>query len=204
MQSSSQPASPSASQQPPSFAGFLSALASPSPLKSAWNDDALADDVTTLSYESALKAHSRYKPEPEPPAQLSSLPAQPSSPFVTELDSPASGSLFSTAAREPQPPATGLGDPKSASITIRMSQAECTQLKQRAAQAGMTISAYLRSCTVEAETLRGQVKQALSQLRAAASADKKPAAPSVQTPKKRDWLSRILPRGRVRSPRVVN
>jgi hypothetical protein len=175
---------------PSSFAGFLSALASPAPSSriGSWNDDALADDVATLSYESALKAHSRYKPAPEP---LSN----PSSACVPERVSPATGGLFPTAARQPQPPAAGSCDLKSASITIRMSQAECAQLRQRAAEAGMTISAYLRSCTFEAEALRGQVKQALAQLRAAASANEKQPAPAPDRPTRFGWLPRIFASG---------
>jgi hypothetical protein len=54
---------------------------------------------------------------------------------------------------------------RSASVTLRLSRAECMQLKQRAAEAGLTVSAYIRSCTFEAEALRAQVKQAVQQLR---------------------------------------
>ncbi len=159
MQSTSQPAASASSHSAsPSFAGFLSALASPAPASqnASSNDDALADDVATLSYESALKAHSRYKPAPEPPPQASSA-------FNPERVSPVSNSLFSPVAQESEPRAYRLRDLKSASITIRLTEAECAQLKQRAAEAGMTISAYLRSCTFEAEALRGQVKEALAQ-----------------------------------------
>ncbi len=92
----------------------------------------------------------------------------------------------------------------SASITIRVSQAECAQLKRRAAEAGMTISAYLRSCTFEAEALRGQVKEALAQLRAAATAnDKEPASPNERS-KISDWLSRILSRSGARGHESAN
>jgi len=61
---------------------------------------------------------------------------------------------------------------KEASITIRMSKAECAQLRKRAAEAGLTVSAYMRSCTFEAESLRAMVKEALAQLRSAADAAK--------------------------------
>src|ERR1700677_3463737 len=46
-----------------------------------------------------------------------------------------------------------------------LSRAECARLHQRAAEAGLTVSAYLRSCMVEAEALRAQVKQALAELK---------------------------------------
>lgn len=199
MQSPSQPATVSSIPEPSGFAGFLAALASPAPAppKTQWNDNALADDVATLSYESALKAHARYKPAAEPLAEAASA-------FDTQPVNPAPVSSFSIAARESHPSEIGSGDLKSASITIRLSQAECSQLKRRAAEAGMTISAYMRSCTFEAEALRGQVKEALAQLRAAATAnDKKPAAPLEQR-KRFDWLSRILPRGAMHNPREVN
>jgi predicted lysophospholipase L1 biosynthesis ABC-type transport system permease subunit len=73
---------------------------------------------------------------------------------------------------------------KSASITIRMSHEECAQLRTRAADAGLTVSAYLRSCTFEAESLRAQVKDALSQLRAGESSGEAPR----YAPVKRSWL----------------
>ena len=68
--------------------------------------------------------------------------------------------------------ATAAKPPRTASITIRLSEAECAQLRQRAAESGLTVSAYLRSCTLEVESLRAQVKDTLAQLRAP-----KPTAP---------------------------
>jgi hypothetical protein len=56
-------------------------------------------------------------------------------------------------------------DLRSASVTIRLSRSECARLHQRATEAGLTVSAYLRSCAVEAEALRAQVKQALAELK---------------------------------------
>jgi hypothetical protein len=69
---------------------------------------------------------------------------------------------------------------KRASITIRLSEPECAQLRQRAAEAGLTVSAYLRSCAFEVETLRTQVKQTLAQLRTANSS---PSLPATSQPK---------------------
>ena len=82
---------------------------------------------------------------------------------------------------------------KSASITIRLSKAECAQLRKRAAQAGLTVSAYLRSCTFEAETLRTLVKDALAQLRPATSKRNQAASSSVRR-SWLGWLLRFLPR----------
>ena len=43
------------------------------------------------------------------------------------------------------------------------------ELRRRATEAGLTISAYLRSCTLEVENLRTQVKQTLADLRSSTS-----------------------------------
>ena len=124
------------------FAGLLASLAAPSkPSPSSW-DDGLVDDVATISYEHAL----RPVPRSQPPA------AEPS-PAAAESGPANSPSSF---------PKERL---KTASITIRLSEVECTQLRQRAAEAGITVSAYLRSCTLEVESLRAQVKETLAQIR---------------------------------------
>ena len=78
---------------------------------------------------------------------------------------------------------------KDASITIRMSKAECAQLHRRAAEAGLTVSAYLRSCTFEAESLRAMVKDTLAQLRSA-TPQPKPAPPRHPgSAKLANWLA---------------
>jgi len=186
-----QPASSSPSPASPSFAGLLAALTAPAPTpgnspnmpsssanrtRSAWNDDDLADDVATLSYESALKAHARYRPTDQ---SLTQLPDP--VPFSFDEAPPSSPQSAPRTAAYPAPRTRANPEPKSnrlpsapverslkdASITIRMSQAECAQLHRRAAEAGLTVSAYLRSCTFEAESLRAMVKDTMAQLRSA-------------------------------------
>jgi predicted HicB family RNase H-like nuclease len=53
---------------------------------------------------------------------------------------------------------------KSASITLRVAAEEYEQLQERAAAAHLSVSAYIRSCIFEAESLRAQVKAALVQM----------------------------------------
>jgi hypothetical protein len=199
-----QPSTSAPSPTSSTFAGLLAALAAPEPTpgdsssstewkseasgdksspagwrrsSSAWDDEGLADDVASLSYESALKAHTRYRPtdqslleaaEPEPIRVAAPAPASPrrsAADFKAKLDSGAD-----PAPQVRRPPATHFErNLKSASITIRMSETECAQLHHRAAEAGLTISAYLRSCTFEAESLRAMVKDTLTQLRVATS-----------------------------------
>ncbi|MGA9673022.1 MAG: hypothetical protein WBQ94_27735 [Terracidiphilus sp.] len=184
-----------------SFAGLLAAFAAPASnaadRKPAQNDDDLEDDFATLSYERALQAHARYRP---PDAIDDSLPQaanqrpikiRPSSPSAPNRDQetttlqPVAGSTVNpgTAQVQHSPLDRNL---KLASVTIRMSHEECAQLRKRAADAGLSVSAYLRSCTFEAEALRAQVKDALAQLRSGESREKAPANASHLV--KRSWL----------------
>ncbi len=198
------------SPTPASFAGLLAALASPVP-KTAWNTDDLADDVATLSYEHALRTHARYK-APEP-IDWSSTQTSGSEFSETSASQVASASAVS-GRNEHTEQAAALFAPtmfdrnlKRASITIRLSKVECDQLHRRAAEAGLTVSAYLRSCTFEAEALRAQVKEVLAELRSAAERENLPAAAGVNLSKNSraeiyrtsiirscfDWLLRFMP-----------
>jgi hypothetical protein len=189
-----------------SFAGLLAALTAPasaaqdrSPLA---DDDGLEDDVATLSYERALRTHARYRPADSSPADASdySLTQAPNQrPIgIRQAISPDVNPVQELATQAAIPPAGSATvseaiqvyssaferNLKSASITIRMSREECAQLRKRATDAGLTVSAYLRSCTFEAESLRAQVKDALAQLRAGESSGKAPR----DGPVKRSWL----------------
>jgi len=215
-----QPTASSPSPTSTSFAGLLATLTSPAQPSEAsadgtssarwrpapsWNDDDLAEDVATLSYESALKAHARYRPSQASQVSDRSL-TQPddAEPFRYE-DASASASqpvARPTPAQEPR--ATKVQEPslsraalfernlKDASITIRMSKAECEQLHRRAAEAGLSVSAYLRSCTFEAESLRAMVKDTLAQLRSVTTQSK----PARTTPSRLRrltlWLRNLL------------
>jgi len=205
----------------PTFAGMLAAFAAPPQKRPiAWNDDDLADDVATLSYERALNAHARYKtpgpsdqigPEPvgagslrirealfdEVPVddmvQRVSPPIAPIGPS-TIGNRPTSDSKTSNhadfeaqTAVESAPANRNL---KTASITIRLSKAECAQLRKRAAEAGLTVSAYLRSCTFEAESLRAMVKDTLAQLRSKSAPENQASLPPVRSGW-RQWLGRV-------------
>jgi hypothetical protein len=197
MQRSSQtPPSPSSE----SFAGLLASLASPEPHVTdqapGWGDGELGEDVVTLSYERALRNHSRYKP-----ANAVDLPnpaASGSGPGVTRdvVQRPnAVGSMNPSASLKADD-----RDLRSTSITVRLSGAESSRLHQRAAEAGVTVSAYLRSCTFEADALRAQVKAVLAELRLTApDRNQVPAAAPVQ----HSWLGRmaqLLKRGNSTKP----
>jgi len=207
LQAMEQPAQTAPSAAAPTFAGMLASLAAPAPnhAPAAWNDDGLADDVATLSYERALRTHSRYRsselndrsltqiPDPEPMHFREAHPkaATPAAPTATR---PAASSL----SFEPEVacvPSMALDrNLKRSSITIRLSSTECEQLHKRAAEAGLTVSAYLRSCTFEAESLRALVKDTLAQLQAAQTTEKQKPSPQAR----HSWfggLLKLFPRG---------
>jgi hypothetical protein len=140
-----------------------------------WNDEGLADDVASISYEHALRAHARVRPASAgTESELEALP-----PAATHPGAP------HPAAPHPAAPL------KTASITIRLSETECAQLRRRAAEAGLSVSAYLRSCTLEVESLRAQVKQTLSELRSSAPKPLEHEARAESTGAIRDLLARF-------------
>ena len=197
-----------------SFAGIIAALAAPA-RKAAWNDDGLddglADDVATLTYERALRSQSRFKAS-EPRDQAFNQPgyafAEPLEPDVlrfceaipddADLDARTAAPHAVSASIDTKPDfaphLSSVHDRnlKSASITIRLSKVECTQLRIRAAEAGLTVSAYLRSCTFETESLRALVKDTLAQLRTTnATQDQKPVFEAKRS--RLAWLHRLWP-----------
>jgi len=178
-----------------SFAGMLAALATPESKRvPAWNDDDLEDDVATLSYERALRTHSRYRPaddgvaEPKQTADAGSIRIREVNPeeirpswdtVLPEGGQPSQANASPVLPVPPKhaPPSSREQSLKCASITIRLSQAECAQLRTRATEAGLSVSAYLRSCTFQAEALRAEVKQTLAQLRTGETPGKPQDAP---------------------------
>jgi predicted DNA binding CopG/RHH family protein len=159
-----------------SFAGLLASLAAPqkkSPPE--WNEDGLADDIATLSYEQALRT---LRPWGQNTEQRAVAPEPASEPWASASSARSipDASASPGRSRSASQPHRSL---KRASITIRLSEAESAQLHRRAAEAGLTVSAYLRSCTLEVESLRAQVKETLAQLRSATSTPSVPR-PAVQ------------------------
>lgn len=169
-----QPAQSHPSPVSSSFAGLLATLTAPpsagadaAPL---WKESELGEDVATLSYEQALRAHARYRP-----ADAGDWAALANEGKVAGTQARAE----KLAAGESSGSQGCDGDLRKASVTVRLSRAELERLRRRAGEAGLTISAYLRSCTFEAEALRAQVKDALAELRKAGTEG--PSHPSGKT-----------------------
>jgi predicted DNA binding CopG/RHH family protein len=257
------------------FASLLSTLMASSPRtdpkpaprsvpknEDGWLDEGLANDVASLSYERALRAHARYRSSdfdydpageafPEPAAQKKAAPRVkkplPTKKIALEQAAPEvsvtavarktrSRKQIPTvvpafaptveAAPERTPAKTALKSQsrattpskkamvcvskrKNASVTIRLCDSEYEQLRDRADEAGMTISAYLRSCTLEVESLRTQVKSVLAEMKAASYAQGLMPAPKEKpvTPAAREhswtgwfgWLKNPLPKWQMRT-----
>lgn len=189
----------SATTEPsPTFAGVLAALTQPGQNRPPTRDpDGLDDDVATFSSERVLRGHSRIrKPDPPDPPNLSdhfndralTQPAPSERLRIHEVFPP---ELDSAAEMAPEPARDSSKSHdrklKSARITMSLSIAEHAQLRARAAEAGLTLSAYLRSCTVEAESLRAEVKDTLAHLRGEAASEDEEAAPAAGS----SWFQRL-------------
>ena len=147
-------------------------------------------DTASISYESALRAAIRF-----PAAEMDGGAAQEAARAGPEPDEPEE-----RGPEEAEPGAAGLpiaaeglAESRTASVTVRLSAAEWAQLKQRAAEARLTVSAYIRSCTFEAEALRAQVKQALKELRGQLQGELHGGDPGKKPPA-REYAARDAPR----------
>lgn len=135
--------------------------------------DGLEPDVATLSYEHALHRHTRHRPE-----HLSQIPQLVGNDAAEDRPAAVPASVANVS---PQ-----FGDcRKSASITLRLTAPESEKVRLRAAEAGLNVSEYVRSCVFEVETLRTQVKDTISALRKAESTR---PAPGIS------WWTRIAQR----------
>jgi hypothetical protein len=138
-----------------SFAGLLASLAAPeengTDRSTARDDEELPEDVVTLSYERALRAQATHEGgASETGAADEQTETQRNGPRAGERDGAAGKNL------------------RTESVTIRLSHGESEMLRQRAAEVGLTVSAYVRSCMLEADTLRAQVKEALAEMKTTA------------------------------------
>jgi|SRR5579862_746403 len=174
------------------FASILSSLALRHPPAGTepdgWNDEDLEDDVVTLTRGQPIRSQAKQK--------ASSLDAASSSRLG---DSPQGSQNESESQRE-----TALAPDirnqarKTSSVTIRLSEADRQLLHQRAEEAGLTVSAYLRACAFEVESLRAQVKEALAQIQEPHPAIEEQNAATAQPDRRRvRWLPRWHWRQRV-------
>lgn len=81
-------------------------------------------------------------------------------------------------------------------VSLRLSDDELEQLRLRADESGINVSAYVRSCVMEAENLRSQVRHVMAEVRAlgAASLIQRQALPLIaqsEEIKKAGWMQSL-------------
>jgi hypothetical protein len=171
---------------------LLASHASPANSASTWSDGDLEDDVVTLSYERALSAHARSKPADRSDELVTEAAGTEAEPVIAAQPATTSNfGLSAGAAARTTAHTAAVFERRAASVTIRLSTAECARMRQRAAEAGLTVSAYLRSCVLEADVLRAQVKQALAEMRVAGSTER----PTAKVHARRSrfwWIARLF------------
>jgi predicted DNA binding CopG/RHH family protein len=202
------------------FAGLMAKMNSSGRSARSWlAEDAaptMLDEIIPLSYEQALKKHAR-RPSVEHTAEkidrvasllAENLAERRNHSTVHTEQSPANELAEGFATREidrdskefeqdtlslnrASAQTAKATETKAASITLRMSEQEAIQVRKRAADAGLTISAYIRSCVCEAELLRAQVKSALIEIRQVNSRKEESAPGNVNRP----WWNRLAARG---------
>jgi hypothetical protein len=181
------------------FGSLLASLTSPAKKPAEdWDDSSLADDIATITYEQALRTHTRGRvgasglPSMRVGACEEIAPASLNEKTLKAHPRPIEASCATDAAGKKDCPRRG-EDRRAASVIIGMSKAECLQLRERAVEAGLTVSAYLRSCIFEVETLRTQVREGFVQLRS-------PCLAETVAPQEPDdthifsWRARLFPR----------
>jgi len=75
------------------------------------------------------------------------------------------------------PQSTAIVERRTTALSLRISLAEHTLLKKRAAEANLSISCYLRNCVLEVETLRAQLARTLEEQRSMRMQPSNPASP---------------------------
>jgi hypothetical protein len=73
-------------------------------------------------------------------------------------------------------------DQKRAIVSVRLTDSELATLRNRADESGISVSAYMRSCVLDAENLRAQVKQALAEMRSVGEKPEPVRLPSLVAP----------------------
>ena len=66
-------------------------------------------------------------------------------------------------------------------VSLRLTDGEFLRLKDRASESGISVSAYMRSCIVDADQLRAQVKQALAEMRSLSARPEPSRFPTLVT-----------------------
>jgi len=119
-------------------------------------------------------------------------------------DTPALSSVFGTVLAEAVSPDTNSGPlalvwpaagrpERQVSMSLRVAASEQALIKARAAEAGLSVSAYLRQCALEVEKLRAQVHHTLAMIESRSEQKAGHIAPAIQMPRD-GFLARLRQR----------
>lgn len=133
-------------------------------------------ESSPLSYEEALRLHSRCANDAKSSSNAAKLTAGPpdtSAHPAQRKTKRAAQNSRSSVERTSQDVALSLQPvqsipvlPRRESVSLRLTEMELTLLKERSSECGLSVSAYMRSCVLDTEQLRAQVKQTLAEMRA--------------------------------------
>lgn len=127
-------------------------------------------ETPAVKLETRASTQPRRKPQPKPKSAAKDRLKPAFREVLEEAVKPAAA-VATTAPAEP----AELG--RQVAISIRLAPAERAIIKTRAAEAGITASAYIRQCALEVEQLRAQVREAVARMergRTAPSASLRP------------------------------
>jgi hypothetical protein len=117
--------------------------------------------------EKAAAEMLRPEPSDDRAAQLDTLPRQihPLKPIIEVMESAPPGNQLELLQ------AIGQLDQRRTIVSVRLTEREFACLRDRAEESGISVSAYMRSCVVDADQLRAQVKRALAEMRSLSAPD---------------------------------
>ncbi|MFC5861201.1 hypothetical protein ACFPT7_02725 [Acidicapsa dinghuensis] len=91
---------------------------------------------------------------------------------------------------------SGLTQQRRTIVSLRLTDEEMEQLRLRAEESGINVSAYVRSCVMEAENLRSQVRHVMAEIRALGAASLMqrhalPLTPQEPASTRKSWLQAL-------------
>lgn len=141
------------------------------------------EDLSLLSYESALRAPVRRQSAPAAKAADAPSPTLRLREPKAIRKAPSFPAFFTKKNGKTQPStALQTAQPRIARTTVRLTVEENDLLHTRATESGLTVASYIRACIFEVESLRAEVRNlSRNQARQTASAPRSPQPLSVDS-----------------------
>jgi hypothetical protein len=121
-------------------------------------------EVREISYEEARRAKRRSLPEQKAPAKKGCARRKENA-LLSQKEPVFKQVLTEKAAIVPAAKTTTALMPRAITLSVRITEAEQKLLRIRAAEASLTVSAYMRQCILDVDDLREQVQDLLAENR---------------------------------------